>query len=175
MSVTPTAINFVLCTAQSNVSPLSGPGPGPGSWSLPEEGMTSTKKVLVAVFVAIWVGVVIFAPDAPHDPAWTSKQASEALTEASNEFCREIYVKGECPRVGETAKNRIIRTVIFSANEAPPLQTVASVLEEKGWVLTDKSDARNTVFCRGDYRAAYTTSAERVWVEFSSGESVCLK
>lgn len=150
--------------------PVPVPVPGP-----PEEGMTSTKKVLVAVFVALWVGVVIFAPDAPHDPAWTSKQASEALTEASNEFCREIYVKRECPRVGDFAKNRIIRPVIFSANEAPPLQTVASVLEEKGWVLTDKSDVRNTVFCRGDYRAAYITSAERVWVEFSSGESVCLK
>ena len=137
--------------------------------------MNHTKKVLVAVLVAVWAGVVIFAPNAPHDPAWTSKQASEALTGARNEFCRQIYVKGECPRVGDTAKNRIIRTVIFSANEAPPLQTVASLLEVKGWVLTDKSDVRNTVFCRGDYKAAYITSAERVWVEFSSGESVCLK
>lgn len=135
----------------------------------------SVKAVLVAVFVAVWAGIIVFAPKTPHDPAWTSRQASEALSAARKEFCSEVYVKGECPRQGDTAKNRIIRTVIFSASEAPPLQTVASILEEKGWVLTDKSDVRRTVFCRGGYSAAYTTSAERVWVEFSSGESVCLK
>lgn len=136
--------------------------------------MTDAKKVLVAVFVALWAGIVIFSPKIPHDPAWTSKQAFETLAAARTEFCRAIYVKGECPRVGNTAKYRIVNTVIFLAHEAPPLESVASVLEQQGWVLTDKSNVRRTVFCRGAYSAAYTTSAERVWVEFSSGESVCL-
>lgn len=137
--------------------------------------MSSVKKVLVAVFIAVWAGLMIFSPKIPHDPAWTSKQAFEALAAARNDFCSKIYVKGECPRVGDTAKYRIIRTVIFMAHEAPPLESVASILQEQGWVLTDKSDVRRTVFCRGGYSAAYTTSAERVWVEFSSGETICLK
>lgn len=137
--------------------------------------MTDAKKVLVAVFVALWVGIVFFSPKIPHDPAWTSKQSFETLAAARKEFCRAIYVKGECPRVGDTAKYRIVNTVIFMAHEAPPLESVASALERQGWVLTDKSDVRRTVFCRGGFSAAYTTSAERVWVEFSSGELVCLK
>ncbi len=140
-----------------------------------EEFKKNAKIALVALVAAIWLGIMVLAPDIEHDPAWTSGKASEDLTAARNELCATLYASGKCPRVGDTAKYRIIRTVIIAASDAPGLETVATLLTDKGWVLTDTRDANRTVFCRSGYSAAYTIGEERVWVEFSSGEAVCLR
>lgn len=135
--------------------------------------LKTVRGALTALFIAAWFGLILFSPKEVFHPSWNSREASESLTLALKEFCAELYPESTCPRINHFGKTNLIYTALFSAESAPSIDSVANVLQRKGWVLGAVIDVRTTTYCRAGYAASYITSEERVWVSFSSGHPIC--
>lgn len=137
------------------------------------EELSTVKGALRALFVVGWLGLMLFTPSEKVVPAWMSPQARESLALGLKEFCAELYPESTCPNINEGGKSRYFVTALFSAGAAPSIDSVAAVLQRKGWVLGAQVDVHTTTYCRAGYAASYITSEERVWVQFSSGNPMC--
>jgi hypothetical protein len=139
------------------------------------EKLKTPKGALVALCVAVWLGIMVLAPSPPFHPSWMSRDTDQKLAAAMKEFCSELYPTSTCPRISSGGKSNLSHNARFTSREAPSLDSVANVLKRKGWVFGAATDVRTTTYCRAGLAATYSTHEAGiwVWVAFSSVHRLC--